>query len=30
MHFTNLKSIKSKAKDAKRVWVAVLVEVDVI
>jgi len=24
---TNSKSIKSKAKDAKRVWVAVLVEV---
>jgi len=24
---TNMKSIKSKAKDAKRVWVAMLVEV---
>jgi len=26
---TTLKSTKSKAKDAKRVWVAMLVEVDV-
>ncbi len=29
MHTFNLKSTKSKAKGAKRVWAALLVEVDV-